>query len=72
MKTVIGEQISVLFCPRKKKTGEYVTERYELTEDIFEAIGWGTKEDCLKDIKNMDFPKEWEVVQKVVCMMMFK
>lgn len=31
---------SILYCPMTKKTHEFITERYERTKDIFEAVGW--------------------------------
>lgn len=62
---------SVLYCPRNKTTGEYVTDRYEPTDDIYEAIGWKTIKLCKEDITHFDEPEEWEVAIKVVTMTMF-
>lgn len=63
---VIQHDIHYLYCPMKKKTNEFVTERYELTNNIFEAIGWETEELCKKDIAEMDEPKEWTIVIKII------
>lgn len=59
---------SVLYCPRNIETGEYIDERYNPTDDISEAIGWRTPEDCKKDIANLDEPDMWEVVEKIITM----
>lgn len=59
-----------LYCPRNKHTGEYVTERYESTDDIFEAIGWGSIKQCEEDITHFDEPEDWEVAIKIVTMTM--
>lgn len=67
-----GKETHKLFCPRNKITGEFVDERYNLTRDIFEAIGWGTKELCEKDIQDFDEPEEWEVAIKFVDMIIGK
>ena len=72
MINVLNEKQSILYCPRNKNTGEYVTERYEPTEDIFEAIGWRTPELCKKDIASFDEPDEWEVAKKITTMTMIK
>lgn len=61
---------NVLYCPRNKHTGEYVTERYEPTEDIFEAIGWKSIKLCEEDITHFDEPEDWEVAIKIVNMTM--
>lgn len=57
-----------LYCPRNIETGEYIDERYNLTDDISEAIGWRTPEDCKKDIATLDEPEMWEVVEKIINM----
>lgn len=72
MQTVLNRKQSILYCPRNIKTGEYVTERYEPAEDIFEAIGWNTPELCKRDIATFDEPDEWEVAKKITTMIMVK
>lgn len=63
---VIQHDIHYLYCPMNKKTNEFVTERYEQTHNIFEAIGWETEELCKKDIEEFDEPKEWTTVIKII------
>lgn len=62
---IIQTKSSVLYCPKLKDKKEYVDERYNPTEDIFEAIGWKTKEQCERDIKDFDVPEDYEIVKKV-------
>lgn len=61
----IGTKTSILYCPKLKGKEQYVDERYNPTEDIFEAIGWKTKEQCYKDIQDFDVPADYEIVKKV-------
>lgn len=69
---IIKNDISILYCPMNKRTGEFITARYEPTTDVFEAIGWKTKELCKQDIQNMDEPSEWTIVTKMSQMTIIK
>lgn len=65
---ILGRYDNRLYCPRNKDTGEYIDERYNPTDDISEAIGWRTPEDCKKDIATLDEPEMWKVVEKIITM----
>jgi len=69
---VIQTKSSILYCPKLKAKKEYVDERYNPTEDIFEAIGWKTKEQCEKDIKDFDVPEDYEIVKKITTVRIVK
>ncbi len=69
---VLQTKSSVLYCPKLKAKKEYVDERYNPTEDIFEAIGWKTKEQCEKDIKDFDVPEDYEIVKKITTVRIVK
>lgn len=63
-KEVYKKYKSKLYCPRNKITGEYIDGRYNNTEDIAEAVGWETKDLCIKGIQEFDEPNEWEISVK--------
>lgn len=65
-KRIIKTKTSTLYCPKLKNENQFVDEKYNPTEDIFEAIGWKTEEQCKKDIQNFDIPEEYEIVKKIV------
>lgn len=69
---VLQTKSSVLYCPKLKAKKEYVDERYNPTEDIFEAIGWKTKEQCEEDIKDFDVPEDYEIVKKITTVRIVK
>lgn len=71
-KTMNKNQTSMLYCPMTKKTQEFVTERYERTKDIFEAVGWSTLKQCIEDIENMDEPENWTYAIKITNVNMIK
>ena len=58
--------IHYLYCPRHKKTNQFVDKDCNLTNDIFEAVGWETKELCKQDIQDMDEPNNWKIVLKII------
>lgn len=61
----IGTKTSILYCPKLKNENQYVDEKYNPTDDIFEAIGWKTKEQCQKDIQDFDEPEDYTIVKKI-------
>lgn len=67
---IIETKSSTLYCPKLKEKKQYVDERYNPTEDIFEAIGWKTKELCNKDIQDFDNPEDYEIVKKITTVRM--
>ena len=62
----IETRTSILYCPKLKNKNQFVDESYNPTEDIFEAIGWKTEEQCKKDIQKFDTPEDYEIVKKIV------
>lgn len=61
----IATKTSILYCPKLKNENQYIDEKYNPTEDIFEAIGWKTKELCNKDIQELDKPEDYIIVKKI-------
>lgn len=67
---IIGKKVSTIYCAKLKNENQYLDERYNLTEDIFEAIGWKTKELCYKDIQKFDNPNDYTIVKKITTVKM--
>lgn len=61
----IETKTSILYCPKLKNKNQFVDEKYNPTDDIFEAIGWKTKEQCSKDIQEFDTPEDYIIVKKI-------
>ena len=68
MEKILETQSSLLFVYRNKTTGEYVDEDGNLTEDIYEAIGYKDIEDAKEYLSIFDEPDEWYIVKKIVTM----
>ncbi len=61
----IETKTSTIYCAKLKNENQYIDENYNPTNEIFEAIGWKTKEQCNKDIQNFDEPTNYTIVKKI-------
>lgn len=61
----IETKTSILYCPKLKNKNQFVDEKYNPTDDIFQAIGWKTEEQCNKDIQEFDSPENYMIVKKI-------
>lgn len=68
----ISTKTSILYCPKLKTKNQYVDEKYNPTEDIFEAIGWKTEDQCSKDIQCFDTPEDYTIIKKITTVTMEK
>ena len=68
MEKMLETQSSLLFVYRNKTTWEYVDKDGNLTEDIYEAIGYKDIEDAKEYLSTFDKPDEWYIVKKIVTM----
>lgn len=67
---LLNTKTSIIYCAKLKNKNEYIDERYNLTKDVFEAIGWKTKELCQKDINELDNPNDYIIVKKTTTVKM--
>ena len=67
---LLNTKTSIIYCAKLKNKNEYIDERYNLTKDVFEAIGWKTKELCQKDINELDNPNDYIIVKKTTTVRM--
>lgn len=61
-----------IYCPRNKKTGEYLNEQCYRVSNIFELLGWRTIELCKREIASLNEPDEWEVVEVLISLKTIK
>lgn len=57
---------NTLYCPKHIETGEYIDEDGNRTDDIVEAIGCKSVEDCNEYISQLDEPEDWIIEIKKV------